>query len=79
MAQGTARHIYKETALMEPRSADYSPFKRVILFGVTAFLTLIVFIPLIAEASLRILNLVYPLERPYALRDELSNMLQVSE
>ena len=64
---------------MEPRSACYSPFKRVILFGVTAFLTLIVFMPLIAEASLRILNLVYPLERPYSLRDSIDGLLQISE
>jgi hypothetical protein len=64
---------------MEPRSAYYSPFKRVILFGVTAFLTLIVFMPLIAEASLRILNLVYPLERPTSLQDVLPMQLLEGE
>jgi hypothetical protein len=54
---------------MEPRSAYYAPFRRVTLFGVKAVLTLIVITPLVAEASLRLLVLGIPLEKPSSLQE----------
>jgi hypothetical protein len=49
---------------MESRS-----FKRIILFGIKALLTLVVITPLIVEVLLRLVNFAVPLERPSSLQD----------